>query len=292
MLKKLIAVLVILTLVFSLAACGKKNGGSPADNSKQTTKQADNKPDDDDNDGNYDDDKPSPGSSKGGIYDKPGEELVSFFDAYDDAIDPFEKPMNEFETDDFSLFDVTMDYITPLAYISTIGMYDLLEVFGTDEGEYRKEAGGVITFGKEYIRDENGFSPNDLEGDKVVEKGSLDTKSNTLKLEQSVERDGEIMRRLVLETALLPNGTWVSQVFHVNFSMADRGIEDAGKAHFITFNKDTLEMLVAKFDYDFEFTYNSIEGKSNVSVEDMAQGYELLRGLTVKNGKAEAKNYE
>ncbi len=291
MLKKLIAVLVILTLVLSLAACGKKNGGSPADNSKQTTKQADNKPDDDDNDGNDDDDKPSPGSSKGGIYDKPGEELVSFFDAYDEAIDPFEKPMNEFETDDFSLFDVSMDYLTPQAYMSTIGMYDLLEVFGTDEGEYRKESGGVITFGEEFIRDKNGFSPNDLEGDKVVEKGSLDTKSNTLKLEQYVERDGELMRRMVLETVLLSNGTWVSQVFHVNFSMADRGIEDAGKAYFMAFDKDTLEMLTAKFDYDFEFTYTSIEGKSNVDVEDMAKGYELLRGLTIKNGKAEAKKY-
>lgn len=291
MLKKLIAVLVILTLVLSLAACGKKSGGSPTDSSKQTTGQADNKPDDDDNDAN-DDDKPSPDNSNGSIYDTPGEELISFVDAYDLAIDPFERPMNEFETDDFSLFEVTMDYITPLAYISTIGMYDLLEVFGTDEGEYRKEAGGVITFGKEYIRDENGFSPNDQQGDKVVEKGSLDTKSNTLKLEQSVERDGEIMRRLVLETALLPNGTWVSQVFHVNFSMADRGIEDAGMAYLMSFDKDTLEMLTAKFDYDFDFTYNSIEGKSNIGVEDMAEGYELLRGLTIKNGKAEARKYE
>ncbi|HOE55989.1 MAG TPA: hypothetical protein PLI20_00125 [Bacillota bacterium] len=73
-----------------------------------------------------------------------------------------------------------MDYLSPGIQIASIELYDSLEVFGKNRGEYRESKGNVITFGMNYTMEEDGFSPDDKKGDVVVEKGSLDTSDNTL----------------------------------------------------------------------------------------------------------------
>lgn len=291
MIKKLFAILMIFSIILSLAACGgKKVGGTPSNENKQTSKQSGNDNANDNNDPEQGG-STTKGNSKGGIYTKPGDELTDFMDAFNDAIDPYEGPINHFETDDFSLFNVTMDYVIPQLYISLIGKYDLLAVFGTEEGEYRNATGSVIAFGKEYVRAENGFSPNDKKGDKIVEKGSLDTGTNTLKLDEYVERDGKKVFRTVTEAVLLSDGSFIVQTLQAPHSKENISTKDAGKAYFMVFGNGRLEMIHAEFPYDFDFTYTSISGKAGITVEDMADGYEKIRNLTVEGDMAEAYSY-
>ena len=126
------------------------------------------------------DDAPSGANVSVGIYKTAGSELSEFFTAFHNATGAFEGPVSKLTTDDFELFDVGMDYLSPGIQIASIGLYDSLEVFGKNRGEYRESKGNVITFGMNYTMEEDGFSPDDKKGDVVVEKGSLDTSDNTL----------------------------------------------------------------------------------------------------------------
>jgi hypothetical protein len=300
--KKIFAVLLILTIAFSMAACGKKkksNDKSTQSGSKQTVEQVSNGKEEVDetsqatevNEAEAGEDKAQQDNgSSSGINYVSGEELLAFYTAFDDAISKFEQPINEYATEDFSLIDVGMDPLAPLTPILNMGMYDSLEVFGTDEGQYREKSGGVIKFGKEFTREEDGFDPKNKKGDVVKEEGQLDTSANTLTYEYTVKRSGELIERVVEEVVMLPDGTFIAQVFS-KYIPRDERIQDKGNAYFIRCGKDELVVIKASFEPDVNFTYNSIVGKGDISPEDMAQGYAKLRKTTVRDGKTTVEKY-
>jgi hypothetical protein len=170
-----------------------------------------------------------------------------------------------------------------------MGMYDSLEVFGTDEGQYREKSGGVIKFGKEFTREEDGFGPSAKKGDVVREEGNLDTSSNALVFETSIERSGELIKREVAEVVMLTDGTFIAQI--LSKPVPQDNVEDKGNAYFVRCGKDDLEIIKARFEPDVNFTYDSILGKGDSTPEDMSQGYEKIRKLTVKNGEAATEKY-
>ncbi len=183
-----------------------------------------------------------------------------------------------------------MDYFIPSLHIVSIGLYDSLFVFGTDEGEYREVNGDLIEFGKEYTRDEDGFSPNDKKGDVVVEKGILDNSAKTLFFESYTERDGEKISRAVSEVVSLSDGTFIVQTLRKNMLSDDR-MEDKGDAYFMVFDSNKLEIIKASFAPDVNFTYESIIGNTKTTPEDMARGYTLLRKMTVVDDVASVETY-
>lgn len=299
--KKIFAVLLILTIAFSMAACGKKkksNDKSTQSGSKQTVEQVSNGKEEVDetsqatevNEAEAGEDKAQQDNgSSSGINYVSGEELLAFYTAFDDAISKFEQPINEYATEDFSLIDVGMDPLAPLTPILNMGMYDSLEVFGTDEGQYREKSGGVIKFGKEFTREEDGFGPSAKKGDVVREEGNLDTSSNALVFETSIERSGELIKREVAEVVMLTDGTFIAQI--LSKPVPQDNVEDKGNAYFVRCGKDDLEIIKARFEPDVNFTYDSILGKGDSTPEDMSQGYEKIRKLTVKNGEAATEKY-
>jgi hypothetical protein len=301
--KKIFAILLILTIAISASACGKKKKSDDksvqSGSNKQAAEQINNEKEEVDetsqatetNEAETAEDKTQQDvGSSGGIYRNSGEELSDFYDAFDNAMDKYEKAINSYETDDFELFDVSFDFLVPSACILNIGSYDHLDIFGTDEGEYREASGGVIKFGEEFTREEDGFNPNDKKGDIVREEGKLDTSTNTLTLEKTVERSGELISREVTEMIMLSDGTFISQILSKK-PPRDERVEDKGNAYFVRCGRDKLEIIKADFEPDVDFTYESIVGKGDISPEDMSQGYVKVRKLTIQDDEAIAEKY-
>jgi len=301
--KKLFAVLLILTITISAAACGKKkksdDKSAQSGSSKQTAEQISKEKEEVDEtsqptetneaETGEDNTQQDKGSSSG-INSEPGEELSSFYTAFDDAMSKFEGAINSFETDDFSLIDIGVDHLAPFSPILYMPTYDSLEIFGTKEGQYREKSGSVIKFGKEFTREEDGFDPKNKKGDVVKEEGKLDTSTNTLTYEYTVKRSGDLIERIVEEVVMLPDGTFIAQVL-TKYIPRDERIKDKGNAYFIHCGKDELVTIKAEFEPDVNFTYNSIVGKGDISPEDMSQGYTKVRKTTVRDGKATVEKY-
>jgi hypothetical protein len=301
MVKKLFAVLLILAISISAAACGKKKGGdaesaATGKNKPTVSQQYDAKDEDDQvqaDDNNVktvENEVQNGNDSPGGIYKEPGNELSDFYAAFDDAMGVFERAINHMpESDDFELFDISFDYLAPCNAILSVGGYDLIHILGSKEGEYREDSGGIITFGKEFTREEDGFGPSAKKGDVVREEGNLDTSSNALVFETSIERSGELIKREVAEVVMHTDGTFIAQI--LSKPVPQDNVEDKGNAYFVRCGKDDLEIIKARFEPDVNFTYDSILGKGDSTPEDMSQGYEKIRKLTVKNGEAATEKY-
>lgn len=220
----------------------------------------------------------------------PGSELTDFYNSYNNALQTFEESFNNWETDDFSMFDAAMDYYIPSLHFVSMSLYDALYFLGMEDGSYKEVNGDIIEFGKEYIRDEDGFSPSDKEGDVIYEKGILDTSAKTLFFETYTERDGEKLSRSISEVVSLSDGTFITQTLSKNLPY-DGSSEDKGSAYFMVFDSNKLEVIKASFAPDVNFTYDSIIGINKATVDDLAQGYTLLRKSTVADGVVSVEKY-
>ena len=303
--KKIISIMLLIAIIFSLTSCGKSKEIKELEKladalSKIGTEEgadalnelADSLEEDySDDDVSYDDDENSHDSDDFDAGLTPGAELSGFYAYYDNAISRFEGPVNKWETDDFFMFDAALDYFFPSIHIVSMGLYDSLDFFGTDDGEYKEVDGNIIKFGKEFTRDEDSFSPNDKQGDLVGEIGILDSSAKTLSFETYTKRDGELISRAVTEIVALLDGTFIVQSLSKTPLNDDR-YEDKGNAYFMVLDSNRLEVIRASFSPDVNFTYNSIIGKGNTTVEDMAQGYTLVRKMTVADDVANVEKYE
>ena len=299
--KKIISVMLLITLVFSLTSCGKPKEIKELEKLTKALNEIGSEEGEDVFSGivdsldeevfsedfleDYSDDYSDDELDK-----TPGEELSNFYSFYDNALSSFEGAVNAWETDDFAMFDASLDYFATSLHIVGMSLYDLLGIFGADEGEYREAKGNLIEYGKEYTREEDGFSPNDKKGDFYVEKGILDTSTNTLYFENYTERDGQKISRVVSEVVALSDGTFIVQTFSKPVLYDDR-MEDKGTAYFMVFDANKLEVIRAVFAPDVDFTYDSIIGKGKTNVEDLAQGYTLVRKMTIVDNVASVEKY-
>lgn len=311
--KKIMSVILLITIIFSLVSCGKpkelkelekltdalsKVGTEEGIEAfKELAESLDIEDSDEDYDVDYDYDAEDSDDYDYDLDDygvdlsgTPGSELTDFYSFYDNAISQFSAVINNWETDDFFMMDAAMDYYMPSIHFVSMTLYDALYIFGTDRGEYKDVDGDIIRFGQEYTREEDGWTANDKKGDVMVEKGILDNSAKTLYFETYTERDGEKISRAVSEVVCLSDGTFIAQTFKKSLPFDER-LEDKGDAYFLVFNSDRLEVIKAKFEPDVNFTYKSIIGNGKTSVEDMAQGYTLIRKMTVADGVASVDKY-
>ncbi|KUO67324.1 MAG: hypothetical protein APF84_07195 [Gracilibacter sp. BRH_c7a] len=291
--KKMNVILLILVfaLSLSLTACGESSGNTPSNSDKPAVAQSEDMRDNDNEAPGGNDTTGNNHNESDGIYKEVGEELTDFFSGFESAMNVYEPAINAFETEDFEIFDAASDYLVSLAYIGNVASYDYTASPGNDEGKVREESGGVITFSQNLTRTKDGFNPNDKTGDVVSMSGSLDTSTNTLLFESSVQRDDAVITRMVTEAVMLSDGTFLVQLLNKPIPQTDRGIEDKGEAYFVRCGKDKLEIIKATFAPDVNFTYTSIEGKTDSTPEDMAQGYEKIRKTTAEGGEAKVEKY-
>ena len=308
--RKFLSVMLIIALAFSITSCGKPKELKELEEltkalSKLGTEEgadalnklAESYDDEDSYDDEYSyddqdsyDDEDSYDFGDFGSSVTQGVELSGFYAYYNEALTSFEAPINNWETDDFLLMGAAMDYLSPSLHLISMGLYDSLEFFGYDEGEYKEVDGNIVKFGKEFTRNEDGFSPNDKVGDVVGEKGILDISSQSLTFESYTKRDGKMISRGVTEIVSLSDGTFIVQTFSKNPLVDDR-LEDKGDAYFLIFDSNKLEVIKATFTPDVNFNFDSIIGKGNMTVEDMAQGYTLVRKMTIADDTANVETY-
>jgi hypothetical protein len=302
---RLIAVLLTIALLF--AGCGGTSSRSrddDDDDDRVSSKSDKNDKSDKDSKGGEDKQKPEepdeeePDEPSGGIYKEAGMELYDFYEAFNGGMKRFERAINNFEPEDFTLIAVGADFLAPTLTMVSITLYDYLEVGDNPKetgknGKYdavREKKGNVIEFSQSKVNEEDGFSPNDKAGDKVGERGTLNTSTNSLFMEVTRERDGEVIERTILEAVILPDGTMIAQIFDKSLPM-DKRIEDKGIARFIRFDRDEMEIIAANFAPDVDFEYESIFGKGDVTPEEMAEGYTKIRRLVIEDGEASAEKY-
>ena len=243
--------------------------------------------------------KEEPKTSKGGIYKEPGMELSDFYDAYNGALSRFEQPVNKFETSDFEFFDIGFDMLAATINVVNIVQFDYLQPGDNPRetgknGKFdavREKTGSIIAFSESMTREEDGFGDDNLKGDVVERHGFLNTETNTLVLEGTTKRNGEIILRFVNEVIIQPDGTIVAQIFDKPKKPTDDRIPDKGNAYFVYCTEDKLEIIKASFEPDVNFKFETIVGKSNVTLDTMSEGYKNVRKLTVENGEATAMKY-
>ncbi len=243
--------------------------------------------------------KEEPKASKGGIYTEPGMEMSDFYSAFNEAMGRFERAVNSYEPDDFDLFDVGSDFIVPTLNIVSISQYDYLESGDNaketgNNGDFdavREKNGSNITFSQSMTREENGFGRDNLKGDVIESHGTLNTETNTLILEGTTTRDGQIIARSVNEVVMLPDGTFLAQCIDKPMKPSDDRVEDKGIARFVYCSKDKLDIITAHFEPDVNFAYESIVDNTGATPESMSEGYKKVRQLLVEDDVATAKKY-
>lgn len=299
--KKLLAAILIVTLLF--AGCGRSttsgSKGSKDVSEKQTVKEKDK--DEPKKTDKVDSEKPKETEeSKGSIGKEPGMELFEFYEAFDSALKRFERAVNNFEANDFTLMtSIGFDYLVPTLTIVNITQIDYIEIGDNAKetgkvGKYdavREKKGDIITYSLSMTNEEDGFSPDDLKGDVKKAMGALDTKNNTLEHEDIIERDGQVIKRTVCEIIMLSDGSYLAQVLEVPKKPSDDRLEHKGTAYFYYCGKDKLQMIITRFEPDYTFSYESIIGKPDASLETITEGYERTREYTIEGDEVEAKKY-
>lgn len=298
---KLLAALLIVSLLF--AGCGRSttsgSKGSKDVSEKQTVK--DKEKDEPKKTDKADSEKPKePEESKGSTDKEPGSELADFYEAFDSAMKRYERAINTYESPDFTLAtSIGFDYLTPTMTILNITQIDFIEM-GDNAREtgkvgkfdaVRERKGDTITYSLSLTNEEDGFSPDDLKGDVKNTMGALYTKNNTLEQEEIIERDGQVISRTVCEIVMLPDGSYLAQIIQVPKKPADERLEHKGTAYFYYCGKDKLQMIVTRFEPDYTFSYESIIGNPDASLETMAEGYERIREYTIEGDEVDAKKY-
>ncbi|HHY64732.1 MAG TPA: hypothetical protein GX501_06770 [Clostridiaceae bacterium] len=319
MLKKLIAVLLVFALVFTtFAACGR-GGSTKSDDDKKVTSSNKDKSDKDDNKDKKDnkdskkadtrdEDEPKKSGDEGSKKDgskisyESGEELNSFYDAFNEAMGRFESAASNFDSNDFNLMlNIEMDQAVIYLDIVHMTMVDFISLADKDRetgkiGDYdtvKERNGSKLTYTMHAVNEEDGFDPTDLAGDEKTIAGELDMKNDAYMQESVIKRDGAVISRSVTEIVRLPDGSFLAQYFYVPKKPEDSRREHKGTVYFYHCKKDKLEIIVAKFEPDFAFSYKSIVGDPGASIESMAAGYQKVREYVFTEDEIIlAENYE
>ncbi|MDR1513598.1 MAG: hypothetical protein LBS56_09000 [Propionibacteriaceae bacterium] len=234
-----------------------------------------------------------------GVYQKPGQELGDFYDAFSRAFEAHwqaiadyetEQAMTNFESDD--LYAVGNDYTSLWMSIGELALYDDVsgvEILCPDCGYFRQVDGAVISYGKSHVSEAPyNPSPDPLEqaGDVITAGGTLDTASNTLLEERKVERAGEVVARTVAEVILESETSLVVQVFQLPLVESDENPdENVGTAMFARVDADRMDFTVAQLPRDLDFAYRSIADDPGATVADMSRGLTPIRQVTVEAGE-------
>lgn len=316
-LRKLIALLLVFTLAFTVfAGCGRGGAGGSDDDKEITTSKKDktdknedkgkDKDEEKDKDKDKDKDIDEPrkaddeGSNKGNR--DPGRELYYFYEDFDTAMKRYERAVNSYESNDFTLMmNLGFDYISPALTIVDITLIEAfligesLSLTGVVSGfdTVRERKGDIISYNMSKVNEENGFSPDDLAGDAKVIRGTLDTKKNALKHEILTEREGKVILRTVCEIVQISDGSYLVQLLTVPKKPTDDRLKHNATAYFYLCGKDKLEIKVARMEPDYNFKYNSIIDNPNTNLDALASNYELLREFTMEKDEViDSKNYE
>ncbi len=305
MTKRMLALLLVIVMVFgAFSACGR---GAPAvDGGTNTGRSDDAGGADKDNAGAKDADKdaqdgeassepasqePDASRDTGESGSNPGSELSDFVSAYTEAKQvSMDKLSAELENStDFTLsmgllgvamVDLNIAFVPLFDAVDQTGFVPLLNL----KNAYRKERGGIITFGADYTRDED--SGQEKKGDRVFWDGKLDVKDQSLSFVYYTERGGKKIDRTVMEATKNKDGSYTSQT--ITCSVPDEG-EASTTGYFITFEGEDIHILSgSRGDANPDFDYETVFNKKNADIAALSKSFDI--GMDISFVKGEVKS--
>ena len=121
------------------------------------------------------------------------------------------------------------------------------------------------------------------QGDNHLGNIIMDNNNASLSTDEKISRDGEVITRYVQEIVKLTDGSFIIQILQVG-DFSPEYLRN-NTAVFMLVGENDAEIIIAELEEDFDFTYNSIIGKENITPDQMADGYKVTAALTVENGK-------
>lgn len=139
--------------------------------------------------------------------------ISDFSEAWNDLYKQNEAVINKLD-------EPIMELVTPGLEFITGVQYELLNMENKDgrfEGKlmmaghpgFMEKKGSKMSFGYDFIRDEDGFGPTMKAGDRLVEDGNCDLGQGTYVTETFTERDGQKIERSYSEFKRLKNGEMI-----------------------------------------------------------------------------------
>lgn len=230
------------------------------------------------------------GSTKGKRFDS----LKDFCDAVTEIESKHEAIINEY--DGMPVIEVPAAFM-PIVTAPIFEMLNLDNKDGRFEGDnpisgvkqFIEKKGPNITFGNDYIRHKDGFSPNDKKGDRVVANGSFDGNKGIFKLEEYSQRDGVYISKTNIWCRLTDDDT-VLLFYQFGNNTDIRGDEKiSDTAIFLTTGKNHYDFVIARNTSGPNYAVLPCEADTVEEAQKLftEKGYEIDRTGGIKNGKYE-----
>lgn len=220
-------------------------------------------------------------------------QISDFADAWNAAYEQNEAAINSYEVP-------IMELVTPGTEFITGVQYDLLNMENKDgrfEGElmmagfpgFVEKDGSKITFGYDYTRDEDGFSPSMKAGNRLIENGSCDLAAEIYQTESYTERNGEKVQRSYSEFKRLKNQDMICLVTNGSSFNLREEADPANTCIYIKAGKDKFDFVIGKATVGPAFEKLSFVDKSDLTKDDArklmeAAGYQIEQTGGISGG--------
>ena len=219
--------------------------------------------------------------------------ISDYADAWNEVYNQNEAAINKYD-------EPIMELVSPgLEFVSGV-QYDLLNMENKDgrfEGELMmagfpgvlERKGSKMSFGYDYIRDEDGFGPTMKVGDRIVENGNCDLDKGTYVTETFTERNGQKIERSYSEFKRFKNGEMICLRTYSS-SLNFRGETDlSNTCTYIKAGKDKFDFVIGKATQGPAFEKLSFIDKSDLSKDEARQmmeaaGYQIEKSGGIAGG--------
>lgn len=220
--------------------------------------------------------------------------ISDYSEAWNELYNQNEAAINKYE-------EPIMELVTPgLEFVSGV-QYDLLNMENKDgrfEGKLMmagfpgvlEKKGTKMSFGYDTIRDEDGFSPADKAGDRLVENGNCDLGKGTYVTETFTERNGQKLNRSYCEFKRLKNGEMIClRTNSYSMNVLSQQEELSNTCTYIKAGKDKFDFVIGKATQGPAFEKLSFIDKNDLSKDDArkmmeAAGYQIEKSGGIAGG--------
>jgi len=211
--------------------------------------------------------------------------IVEFSDLWSNLYEGNEQAINNYEGVIFELIMPATSFITGI-------QYDLLNI-NNENGRYEGELmfagykgfveknGSDLTFGYDTIREEDGFSPNMLTGDRIFESGNCDLDAVYYYVESYTERSGSKIDRQVSEFRQEKDGS-ISCFTFEGYNRNSSNEEDPQTTFvYIRNGKNQYDFVIAKAAVGTEFEIVTLKDYEDMTKEQAIKLFEGA-GFTIE----------
>lgn len=191
--------------------------------------------------------------------------------------------------------DVIMELVTPATEFISGVQYDLLNMENRDgrfEGElmmagfpgFLDRSGSKMSFGYDYIREENGFAPSMKAGDRIVEDGKCDLAKGWYQTEKFTERNGQKIDRSYSEFKRIKTGEMI-YLGTTSYRLNSRQEADlSNTCTYVKAGKDKYDFVIGKAAKGPAFEKLTFIDKDDLSKDEARQMMEAAGYKIDKSG--------